>query len=395
MMTDEALAQFETSASLPGCVRAAAMPDLHPGRGIPVGAVFAIADRVYPHLVGSDAGCGARVICTGLEDISRDRVERKLRRSFADGQLSLADLSGNSPSELFEAVWFRGPRGLLELSGIPDLLIELCRAEAVDDGLPTSADPSHYDVDCSSRLGTIGGGNHFAEVGLVESIVDSEATQRIGLTRRAATLIVHSGSRGLGDQLSARWGSRVLEGDDLVRFLGELAGACRFAKANRLLLASRLLKAIGASSNEDVRGAFDIVHNDIRPEVIDSQPVWVHRKGAAPAGSNKPTIVLGSRGTPSWILLGCGSEYSLRSVAHGAGRRMSRTDARSRLKEKYRRTELTRSSVGTRVLCDDSALLYEEHPDAYKPIAPIIAALEECGAATRVASVVPIVTVKL
>jgi release factor H-coupled RctB family protein len=94
-------------------------------------------------------------------------------------------------------------------------------------------------------------------------------------------------------------------------------------------------------------------------------------------------------------MLGRGSEAALRSVAHGAGRRMSRTEARTRLKARYRRQDLARSPLGGRVLCDDSALLYEEHPDAYKPIEPILTALEEAGAASRVASLAPVMTVKL
>jgi release factor H-coupled RctB family protein len=94
-------------------------------------------------------------------------------------------------------------------------------------------------------------------------------------------------------------------------------------------------------------------------------------------------------------MLGRGSESALRSVAHGAGRRMSRSEARSKLKSRYRREELARSSLGGRVLCDDSALLYEEHPDAYKPMEPVVAALERAGTASRVASLVPVMTVKL
>jgi release factor H-coupled RctB family protein len=228
----------------------------------------------------------------------------------------------------------------------------------------------------------------------VQTIADPVGGERLGLARGAVTVLVHSGSRGLGDSLGRRWGDRVVVGDDLALYLGELAGACRFARANRLLLTFRLLGALGVTRPDDIGASFDIVHNDVRQEVIGGREVWVHRKGAAPAHDGAPTVVLGSRGAPSWIVLGRGSERALRSVAHGAGRRMSRTEARAKLGLRYRKHELTRSALGTRILCDDTALLYEEHADAYKPIEPVVAALEEAGAATRVASLVPIMTVK-
>jgi release factor H-coupled RctB family protein len=97
----------------------------------------------------------------------------------------------------------------------------------------------------------------------------------------------------------------------------------------------------------------------------------------------------------SWIMTGTGAEHGLRSVAHGAGRRMKRSEALAKLKDRYRRTEVVRAALGGRVVCDDQALLFEEHPDAYKAIEPVIAALEAHRQATRVADLTPIATVKL
>lgn len=390
-ITDEALAQFSAAASLPGCVRAAAMPDLHPGRGIPVGASFAMSGVVYPHLVGNDIGCGARIVFTELARVSRDRLERKLRHAFTES----SPLLDSPPSELFRAVWLEGPRGLLSLAGLPELIGELCRTEPVLDGLPPSGDPNLEDASASSRLGTIGGGNHFVEVSLVEKIADAPTADQLGIVKGHVAVVVHSGSRGLGEAVGSRWQRRGLDGDEMHRYLGQHAGACRFATANRLLLANKVLKSLGVTRLGDLRGHFDIIHNDVRPEQFGSEKLWVHRKGAAPAYNATPTVVLGSRGAASWIMLGRGSESALRSVAHGAGRRMSRSEARSKLKSRYRREELARSPLGGRVLCDDPALLYEEHPDAYKPMEPVVAALEDAGTASRVASLVPIMTVKL
>jgi release factor H-coupled RctB family protein len=177
-------------------------------------------------------------------------------------------------------------------------------------------------------------------------------------------------------------------------YLGELAGACRFAQCNRFLLAYKMLRALGAARASKVAGGFDVRHNDVAEETVGGAPAWVHRKGAAPARGDDPTIVLGSRGAPSWILRSKDCEEGLRSVAHGAGRRMGRSEALSKLKARYRKAEVVRTSLGGRVVCDDQDLLFEEHPDAYKPIEPVIASLVEAGLADAVAALTPIVTVK-
>jgi release factor H-coupled RctB family protein len=104
--------------------------------------------------------------------------------------------------------------------------------------------------------------------------------------------------------------------------------------------------------------------------------------------------VLGSRGAPSWVLRATDCEEGLRSVAHGAGRRMTRGEARDKLRGRYTRAEMRRTRLGGRVLCADSDLLYEEHPDAYKPVEPVVASLIDAGLATPVAELVPILTVK-
>ena len=385
-MEGEATRQLAAVAQLAGCVRAAGMPDLHPGRGYPVGAVVATRDIVHPHLVGGDAGCGARVHVTTIDRVARDRLERRLRDAF-DAEL----LAGGD--SLFEAVWRRGPRALAEVDDAPDGLRRLAALEP-DDDLPPSGDPGPYLAGFEAALGSIGGGNHFAEVSRVERVDDPDAAARIGLERGAALVLVHSGSRGLGGALASRWATRPLDGDDRDRYLAELAGACRFARANRLLLAYRLLSALGSLRDHTLRGSFDVSHNDVRPEAVAGAGAWIHRKGAAPAYAGELTVVLGSRGAPSWIMKGTGSELGLRSVAHGAGRRMTRSEAFAKLKARYRRTEVARSALGGLVMCDDKALLFEEHPDAYKAIEPVIEALERHELASRVASLHPIITVK-
>ncbi|HSK05159.1 MAG TPA: RtcB family protein [Kofleriaceae bacterium] len=393
-MESEATRQLAMVAQLEGCVHAAGMPDLHPGRGYPIGAVVATRDVVHPHLVGGDAGCGVRVVVTSVERVSPDKLERRLRAAF---EAELFD--GVDPAALFDAVWRSGPRAFVDHDAlhdaIPDGLRRLAALDTDPDALPASADAAPYRAGFASALGTIGGGNHFAELARVGRVLDPDAGARLGLAKDAVVAVAHSGSRGLGAALAATWATRVLRGDDRDRYLGELAGACRFARANRLVLTYRLLSALGALRDHTLRGTFDVTHNDVRREPVAGAEAWIHRKGAAPAPADALAIVLGSRGAPSWIVRGTGAEAGLRSVAHGAGRRMTRSEARDKLAHRYRRAEVVRTALGSRVICDDKPLLFEEHPDAYKAIEPVIRALELHGQATRVAALTPLLTVKL
>ncbi|MBK9035852.1 MAG: RtcB family protein [Myxococcales bacterium] len=389
-MEGDATYQLAAVAGLAGCVRAVGMPDLHPGRGYPIGAAVATREVVHPQLIGGDAGCGARLVVTSVARVTPDQLERRLRAQFEAPVVDAAD-----PAALFAAVWARGARGLAEVEGLPDGLRWLAEREPIDEGAIASGDPGPYALDVARVLGTVGGGNHFAEVARVTTVADAPAAARLGLARDALVVLAHAGSRGLGAALGVRWGTRPLRDAERATYLGELAGACRFARANRLVVTYRLLGALGALRDHTLRGRLDLTHNDVRAEPVDGADAWIHRKGVAPAHADAATIVLGSRGAPSWILRGTGAEAGLRSVAHGAGRKMKRSEALAKLKDRYRRREVVRSSLGGRVICDDPTLLFEEHPDAYKPIEPVIAALEAHGLATRIAALTPLVTVKL
>jgi release factor H-coupled RctB family protein len=391
-MESNATEQLAAVAQLRGCVAAVGMPDLHAGRGFPIGAAVATRDIVYPGLVGGDAGCGARLDVTTVARVHPDLLERRLRDAFGAPLLADVDLAA-----LFVAAWHHGARGLATVEGLPDGVRRLAERESAQDpdGLPPSGDPSPYLVEAALALGSIGGGNHFAEVTRVGDVHDAAGASELGLVRGALMVLVHSGSRGLGAALGDRWQRAPLIGDARETYRGELAGACRFAMANRLLLAYRLLSALGALRDHTLRGAIDLVHNDVRDEAVAGAPAWVHRKGVAPAQAGRATVVLGSRGTPSWVMRGTGAATTLASVAHGAGRKMTRGDALSKLRTRYLRRQLGQLPGGARLLCDDSATLYEEHPDAYKAIESVVAALETAGAATRIAALVPVMTVKL
>lgn len=389
-MEGDSIAQLAGTARLPGCVRAVGMPDLHVGKG-PVGAVFAVDSFVYPHLLGGDVGCGVRVAVTEETDRNRDAIERRVRKAWEDDPLA-----GCEGKALLAAAWSRGVRGLAELDDAPEGLRSLALGEpdGTTAALGDPGDVGAFGAGYEEALGTIGGGNHFVEIARVDEIRDAEAARRLGFEKGRLVVIAHSGSRGLGTALAAKYGNATIDGSAAGPYLGDVAGACRFAQVNRFLLAYRMLRALGAARASKARGGFDVTHNDVRRELVGGAPAWVHRKGAAPAYEGSPTIVLGSRGAPSWVLLGNGSEDGLRSVAHGAGRRMGRAEALSKLKSKYKRSELTTTKLGGRVVCDDAELLYEEHPDAYKPIEPVVSSLIDAGLAAPVVSLSPVVTVK-
>ena len=387
-MEGNAVEQLGRVAELPGCVRAVGLPDLHAGPGVPIGAAFAFDGVIRPLLVGSDAGCGVSVIALERVKATGDALERRAREA-TDGP-ALPDLD---PGALLAAAWRGGPAGLLSVPGLPDELIEWAEREPPEAD-PTPSGPVPDDPSLGEALGSVGGGNHFLELGEVTATPDKESAARAGLRRGGFAVLAHSGSRGVGAWLLHRWGDRVLEGPDIPAYLADLAGAQRFARANRLVLCWRLLGAVGAARPDRTAGRFDLIHNTVLASTLDGRPVWLHRKGSAPADAGQPTVVLGSRGAPSWVMEGLGDASCLCSVAHGAGRRMGRSEAVSKLKPRYRRDALHRTPSGNRVLCDDPELLYAEHPDAYKDIDPVIDALEAAGAARRTARLEPRVTVK-
>lgn len=388
-MEGNAIAQFAQIAALPGCVRAVGMPDMHAGATAPIGAAFAFEDAVRPSLLGGDVGCGVLVVVTREAGGSVDALERRVRSLF-EGEAPLADIE--SPEALFAEIFRRGLRGL-DAFELPRSMGELAAGIAGGENDEGGADPAPY-TSCVSTLGTIGGGNHFAEIGRVSEVTPGPLAEALGLKKGALAVVVHSGSRAVGARLNDRWGQRELPAREAGPFLDEMAGACRFARVNRFLLAYRLLEAIGAARPSKIVGSFDVFHNAVELAPVGGTPAWVHRKGAAPARAGEPTIVLGSRGAPSYLMAGAGSDAALCSVAHGAGRKMGRSEAKEKLRDRYRRADLTHTPLGGRVVCDDRDALYEEHPDAYKAVGPVVRALVDHGAATPVAALTPIVTVK-
>ena len=333
---------------------AVGLPDLHPGKGTPIGAAFVTEGWMYPALVGNDIGCGIGLWRTGLST-------RKLKReAWADRLRGLDDS------------WDGDAREFLASRGIAP-------------------------CGCEHSLGTIGGGNHFAELQAIERVESLEVGAQLGIAQDAVYLCVHSGSRGLGEAILReqveRFGFGGLPADspDASHYLARHDHARRWAAANRELIAVRLMHRLRTEGERVI----DLCHNSLTPVALDGRPCWLHRKGAAPADEGA-VVIPGSRGAHTYIVQPkAPGERSAFSLAHGAGRKWSRSDSRGRLEDRYSPHDLRRSELGSVVICEDKGLLYEEAPQAYKNIDVVIGDLAEAGLAEVAAVMKPLVTYKV
>jgi release factor H-coupled RctB family protein len=349
----EALRQLEQTAALPGMRQAVGLPDLHPGQGYPIGAVF-LSERIYPALVGNDIGCGMALwpLDLSLRKFKPERAAERLQELEDPWDGDLAD--------------WRVPFGL---------------------------EPTAYDA----SLGTIGGGNHFAEVQGVAEVIDPAALATLGIDPGQLLLLVHSGSRGLGEAiLRAVIGQQGHQGLDpaspeAADYLRQHDQALRWAEANRRLIAHRVLAALNGTGE----CRLDIWHNLVQPLDWRGERLWLHRKGAAPADRG-PVVIPGSRGALSYLVQPrADCDHSLRSLAHGAGRKWKRGEARSRLSNRQRPEDLMTTALGGRVICEDKELLYDEAPENYKGIDRVVADLGAAGLIDVIATLRPVLTYKL
>jgi release factor H-coupled RctB family protein len=349
----EALRQLYAAAKLEGVRLAVGFPDLHPGRGGPVGAAFVADGVLYPHLIGGDIGCGMGLFKTNLL-----RREARLDR-WAALRFNL-EHSWDGPREDF----------------------------AAEHGLEcTGFDPA---------LGTLGGGNHFAELQAVEQIAQAGEFKRLGIGKEQLVLLVHSGSRGLGEavlrEYTTEHAGRGVPADSLAAedYLRGHDLAVRWAKANRALIAQRFAAALGSETER----VWDGCHNRIAARDTEVGTVWVHRKGAVECDS--PAVVIpGSRGSLSYLVKpsGEGARHGW-SLAHGAGRKWARSQSRLRMRERFGVPELVQTPLGSRVICEERGLLYEEAPAAYKNIEAVTQDLVDAGLVSVIATLRPRLTYK-
>ena len=428
--TDQSLEQLQNVATLPGIVGAAiAMPDIHQGYGFPVGGLAAteLPDGVVsPGGVGYDINCGVRLLALPLtvDELGkrRERLVHELSRAIPAG----AGREGGKRVDL-DDVLVNGSRTVAEREED----VRHTESEGCLDGADPSAVSERARQRGAGQLGTMGSGNHFVEVQAVERILDAGTADAFGLRDGQVTVLIHSGSRGLGHQVCSDYVKRmdavlgrygiVLPDRQLscapasspegTAYLAAMAAAANFAWANRQEIANRIRSSVARILGKDAaagtRQVYDVAHNVAKPERHDGRDVLVHRKGATrafPAGSpeipaayrdvGQPVFIPGSMGTSSYVLAGePGSlERSFGTTCHGAGRRLSRTAAKKEIAGVDLRRQLEAQGIVVRSASNKG--LAEEAPFAYKDVDVVVDVVERARLARRVARLVPLGVVK-
>ena len=432
---DRSVEQLMNVATLPGISECAyAMPDVHQGYGFPVGGVaaFRISDGVIsPGGVGYDINCGVRLLASELTVADlRGRLEdlvHNLSRSVPSGtgrggELRLTD------HEL-DRVFVEGCKYLVERGlALPEDI------DATESGgsLP-QADPTQVSQRArqrgSTQLGTLGSGNHFVEIQTVEQVFDSAAAEVLGLETGRITVLIHTGSRGLGhqvctdyvremDRVMPKYGIELpdrelacapFDSPEGRAYFGAMCAAANFAWSNRQTITHTVRgvfeRAFGDAGR--LRLVYDVAHNIAKVEEYGGEQFCVHRKGATRAfGPNNPEIpeiyrsvgqpvfIPGSMGTASWVLVGAEGAMteSFGSTCHGAGRRMSRRAAKRVAQGHEVRRELAKKGIVVR--CHSNSELAEEAPHAYKDVDRVVDVVDRMGLARKVARLKPIGVIK-
>ena len=432
---DRSVEQLMNVATLPGISECAyAMPDVHQGYGFPVGGVaaFRISDGVIsPGGVGYDINCGVRLLASELTvaDLS-GRLEdlvHNLSRSVPSGtgrggELRLTD------HEL-DRVFVEGCKYLVERG--------LALPEDIDvtesGGSLPQADPAQVSQRArqrgSTQLGTLGSGNHFVEIQTVEQVFDTTAAEVLGLETGRITVLIHTGSRGLGhqvctdyvremDRVMPKYGIELpdrelacapFDSPEGRAYFGAMCSAANFAWSNRQTITHTVRgvfeRAFGDAGR--LRLVYDVAHNIAKVEEYGGEQFCVHRKGATRAfGPNNPEIpeiyrsvgqpvfIPGSMGTASWVLVGAEGAMteSFGSTCHGAGRRMSRRAAKRVAQGHEVRRELAKKGIVVR--CHSNSELAEEAPHAYKDVDRVVDVVDRMGLARKVARLKPIGVIK-
>jgi tRNA-splicing ligase RtcB len=440
---DHSVDQACNVAHLPGIVTASlAMPDFHEGYGFPIGGVAAfdaVDGVISPGGVGYDINCGVRLICTDLASADLGgrlpRLVREIQRSVPAGvgsEGAIATLTGRDLDAVLHdgAAWAIG-RGW----GEP---VDLEFTEA--HGCLPGADPKALSRRARQRgapqLGTLGSGNHFAEVQVVDEVFDEEAGTAFGLRPGFITVLLHSGSRGLGYQVcddalaamhdAARRYRIPLPDPQLVavpvaspegtRYLAAMRAAANFAWANRQVMMALIERAIGRVVGGDrgtlgFRLVYDVSHNiaSVEEHEVEGKQrrLIVHRKGAtrafpaghreipaAYAGVGQPVLIPGDMGRASYVCVGTATAMAetFGSAAHGAGRVLSRHAARRAAGGRDLVGEMAHR--GVTVAAGSPKTLAEEMPEAYKDAAEVVEGMRQAGIAKPVARLRPLGVVK-
>ena len=440
---DQSLQQVANVAHLPGIVGASiAMPDIHWGYGFPIGGVAAMDAEegvVSPGGVGYDINCGVRLLRTSLrrEDLA-GRLREVVKRFFdsiptgvgaarRDLQLSQRELRG---------VLEEGARWAVD-AGFGD---ESDLATIEEGGRLPGADPDEVTDRAfhrgANQLGTLGSGNHFAEILYVAEVFDREAADAFGLTEGQVTVMIHSGSRGLGHQVctdhlkimvqaARKYGIDLpdkqlccapIDSPEGRSYLAAMAAAANYAFANRQVMTHWARESLAAgleisTDRVNMGVVYDVCHNIAKFETFEvdgkERRLCVHRKGATrayPPGHEgtpepyrkvgQPVLIPGDMGRYSYVMAGSERAYreTFGSSCHGAGRRMSRHQAKKSARGRALEKEL--EEAGVVVMAAGRATVAEEMPEAYKDVKDVIEVVHRAGISKKVVQLRPMGVVK-
>jgi tRNA-splicing ligase RtcB len=440
---DRSLEQLVNTAAMPGVVkRVLVMPDAHQGYGPPIGGVVPTRypdGVISPGAVGYDINCGVRLMVSELmaEEVKEEvgGLISALFRNIPSGVGKGGGARKVSQREM-DQVLVKGAAWAVKAGyGRPDDLERLEEGGAMDGADPAVVSPRAKQRG-GPQLGTLGSGNHFIEIQVVEAIYDEEVARTFGLFDGQLAVAIHSGSRGLGHQVCSEYVKSLqgavqkykiqlpdrqlvcapLDSPEGQSYFGAMVGAANYAWANRQCMAHLARRSFeevlaGKVRNFDLHTVYDVAHNiaKIEEHVVDGKrmKLCVHRKGATRAfgpghpavtpiyrAVGQPVLVPGDMGTASYVLVGTADamEESFGTSCHGAGRVMSRSAAKKKIHGGTLRKEL--EAQGIRVRASSMPGLAEEAPDAYKDIDAVIEVVDGAGLARKVARLRPLAVMK-
>lgn len=439
---DRSIEQLVNTATLPGVVRyTLAMPDIHQGYGPPIGGVIATRHPdgiISPGATGYDINCGVRVLVSNITaDELRPHLEKLVNALFQNipsgvGKGGAIRLNANELDE----VMVRGAAFAVERGYGSREDLERTEERGALAGANPAAVSRHARERGSPQLGTLGSGNHFIEVSVVEEVYDPEVADAWGLFPGQIAVWIHSGSRGLGHQVCSDYVRDFqkavqkynisLPDRELVcapfnspegqAYFGAMASAANYAWANRQVMAELVRRTFeqvlaGKVSDWHLRQIYDVAHNIVKIEEHDvdgkRMKLIVHRKGATRAfgpghpvlppayrDTGQPVLIPGDMGTGSYLLVG--TEKAMRdafgTTCHGAGRVWSRAQAKKSIRGEELVQELRQKGIIVRA--GSMAGLAEEAPDAYKDVDRVVNVVHKAGLARKVARFRPLGVIK-
>ncbi len=439
---EETLKQVANVAMLPGIVKYSfAMPDMHWGYGFAIGGVAAFDPEmgiISPGGVGYDINCGVRLLRTSL---SRQDISSKLRNVLSEMFRNVPSGVGSKGKlrvgkKAFHHVVTKGTKWAVSAGyGTEEDLEYIEESGCLAGADPSAVSPRAYQRG-AAQLGTLGSGNHFAEIQYVKEIYDEPAASRLGLFEGQVTLTLHTGSRGFGHQICDDYIRVMLKAAEKYhiylpdkqlccapirspegrKYLGAMTCAVNYAFANRQIITHWARESFARGMNVpaevvNMQVVYEVAHNIAKMEthLVDGKEkrLCVHRKGATrafgPGNPNipaayrdigQPVLIPGDMGRYSYVLVGTADamEKTFGTTCHGAGRVMSRIKA----KKAARGRELTREMEdrGVIVMASSKATIAEEMPEAYKDVAEVVDTVVKAGLSRKVAKLVPLGVVK-